>query len=273
MNKFTSKEVRRSVRSFEGAIRDVVNSSSQTYKSRIRRIVALTSDDPVIKNILDPIFNIDINLDDIHLSSNGYNIGEVEIPTDSNHQIRYILEIFNKDVNGELSIENLSFQIYSHRQMNVNLSKYLREIAEPCLRELIYKLDELIEDEVDGKEEVSAESLQIINYGSISASEGSNIAMGKNIEQTTSYENISKQIMEAIRKENVVAEDKLPDVQKIAEELQEEINKPKPSHSKLKDLARQGLEIGEKGLLKVFSTVVTDPRWGQAVSDLLLSIY
>ncbi|MEK4381163.1 hypothetical protein NSS70_04495 [Aeribacillus sp. FSL K6-2848] len=140
------------------------------------------------------------------------------------------------------------------------------------MRELSYRLNDLIEDEVTGKEEVSTAALQIFNFGSITASQGSNVAIGKDIQQSVSYENIVNKIMDKVRTERIVSEDKLPEIEEVANEIEEEINKTEPSPSKLKQLAGKLYNIGETALLKVVSTVVTDPRWGQAVAETLMNM-
>lgn len=270
--KFSAKQVKRSVRSFEGAIQDVANSNSQTYKSRIRAIIEMTEQDKVIKTILEPVMNLEIDLDDIHYSRNNFQIDEIRIPTESNKQIAYILKVFKLESQNELSIEKMAAVMYNKRKLDVGLSIYLNDVAVPCLRELLYMLSDLIEDEVDGKEEVSAESLKIINYGTISANDGSNIAMGENITQSTSYENIAHAIMEKVKQDNIVDEENEEEVENLAIELQDEINKEKPSQTRLRQMAEEVENIGEQALLKVFSSVVKDPRWGQAITETLLNI-
>lgn len=270
--KFSAKTVRRSVRRFEDAIHDVANSSSQTYKSRVRLIMEMTEQDEVIKTILEPVMNIEIDLNDIHYSRSGFQIDEIRIPIKPNQQIAYILKVFELESQKELSIEKMAALMYNQKNLDAGLSIYLNDVVVPCLRELLYKLSDLIEDEVEGKEEVSTDSLRLINYGSISASNGSNIAMGESITQSTSNKHIISEIMEKVKQNEIIDEGSLEKVEVLAEELHDEINKEEPSRNRLSQIAEKVKDVGEAGLLKVFSTVVTDPRWGQAVSNILLNL-
>ncbi|MEJ9210110.1 hypothetical protein [Bacillus smithii] len=274
MSNFPEKIVRRSIRSFESAAQDVINSTYQTYKARIARLVEIAHKDMVINSIVGPLLKMEIDFDGIHISRDGgFRIDELKLPTDIDVQLAYVLQMFERVVKDEISLDAITYSIYGRRRYEDNIILWFNDVVSPCFRELSYRLNDLVEDEVTGKEEVSTAALQIFNYGSISASQGSNIAIGKEIQQSVSYENIVNKIMDKVRTEQIVSEDKLNEVEEVANEIEEEINKTEPSPSKLKQLAGKLYTIGENALLKVVSTVVTDPRWGQAVAETLMNIY
>jgi hypothetical protein len=272
MSDFSAKEVKRSIRNFESAAQDVINSTYQTYKARIARFVEIAQKDRVINSIISPLLEMKIDFDKIHISRNGFWIDELKLPTDLDVQIAYVLQMFNLVAKGEISLENITHSIYKHKRFEDNIVMWLRDVAHPCLRELSYRLNDLVEDEVTGKEAISTAALQIFNYGSITASQGSSVAIGKDIQQSISYKNVANEIMDIVRTERIVSEEKLPEVEEVANEIEEEINKSDPSPSKLKQLAGKLYNIGETALLKVVSTVVTDPRWGQAVAETLMNM-
>ncbi|PLR69109.1 hypothetical protein [Bacillus sp. UMB0893] len=272
MRNYEAKDVKRSIRRFEDAAKDILASGYNTYKARIIRFTEITKNDQVINSIVGPLYDIKVNFDQIHYKSPGGEwVEEIRLPTDINIQLAYVVQIFDSVSLGKISLDSLTFDIYVNKNIWSNINSWLHEIVEPCLRELLYRLNDLIEDEVEGKEEITSSSLQIFNYGSITASQGSNIAMGKDIQQTVTYKNITNEIMERVRNEKTVSEDKLEEVEQITNEIQEEINKPDPSQSKLKQFAGKLYEIGQSGLLKVTNTVIQDPRWGQAVADTFMN--
>ncbi|NRD81169.1 hypothetical protein HPT25_28155 [Bacillus sp. BRMEA1] len=267
MSKFSAKVVKRSIRDFESAASDILNAGYNTYKARIKRFVSIINEDSVINSIVTPLMNLSVDFDQIHTSNNGFWVTELNLPTEIDGQIAYVLQIFSQVSKGELSLEGLSHRIYKHSQLDENIQQFVLEVASPCLRELLNRLNDLVEDVVDGKEEITGSTLQIFNYGHINASGGSNIAIGKEINQTSHYENIVNKIMDEVNKHQLIPEEKKAEVEKVANEVQEEISKPAPSPSKLKALANKLYGIGEAALLKVFSKVVTDPQWGQAASQ------
>lgn len=272
MNEFTEKDVKRSIRDFNTLIEDILYSDYHTYKARIKAFLAKIKDDNVIHSIVKPLMEIDVDLNKVHKRTQGHWIDKLDLPTDRNDQIAYILKVFKLDSEGSFSLEGLAFDIYQIRRISDNIEKYLYDIARPCLRELSFKLQDLVVDEVEGKEVIPQSSLQIINYGNISATDGANVAIGENIHQSIKFHSVSKRIMEQVGKEGIVASENLSEVEKIADQLEKEINNGKPSMEKLKDFAKRIFEIGKEGLLKVFSTVVNHPIWGQAVSQVLLGM-
>lgn len=267
---FTQKEVKRSIRSFESSVRDVMEAGFNTYQSRIKTLVKLCFENKVINSIAKPFFSISINLDDIHRDDDGWI--ELYLPPDLDEQIAYVLQVFKTEIEKEYFIQELSYKIFKDRGIHNNIQMYLSEVAYPCLRELIFRLNDLIEDEVEGKEEITGASLSIVNHGTISAGNGSNIALGMDINQSLTYENIKQEIIKKVKETNEISDDSIADIEVLASELEQELTQSSPSKTRLKEIASKVYGIGEQGLLKIFNTVVTDPRWGQAVSDTLLNM-
>ncbi|WP_456270359.1 hypothetical protein M1E15_20515 [Bacillus sp. JZ76] len=270
MSMFTEKEVKRAVRDFKSAVEDILNARYETCEIRINTLVHLSKSNPVIQSILDPFYSMTLNLDNIHRNSLDY--GKLNLPADIDMQIAYLLKIFELVSKKEINLVEWAFEIYQARQFDTNIQRFITEVGYPCLRELTYRIEDLIEDEVEGKGEVSTASLQIINYGNLSAQNGGTIAVGKDIQQNINYKNLKEEILQKVKESQVVPLDSLVEVERLSDELEEELNQPEPSESRLKSLAKKAYEIGENGLLKVLTTVVTDPRWGQAAAHALLNI-
>ncbi|WP_342575496.1 hypothetical protein MHH37_06585 [Solibacillus sp. FSL K6-1781] len=272
MNNFPASSVKRAIRDFDSAAADVLGSNFQTYKVRIKTFYNLIENNEIIKFIVGPLLEVKVDLNEIYKNGNGFWIRELNLPSDLDGQLAYVLQLFKDVANGSNELESITYRIYKDKRIEANILSWLSDVARPCFRELSYKLEDLIEDEVEGKDSVSETSLKIFNYGSITASNGSSVAIGKDIQQSISYKNVANEIMERVKAERIVSEEKLPDIEETAKEIEEEINKANPSPGKLKQLAGKVYDIGETALLKVISTTVSDPRWGQAVADTLMNI-
>ncbi|MBK5482972.1 hypothetical protein JFV29_14065 [Peribacillus sp. TH16] len=273
MTNFNAPEVRRAIRTLDAAASDILTAGYSVYKARIVRFISIINEDKVINSIVAPLLAIPVDFEFIHFSRNGHWISELKLPSNVDEQLAYVVQIFDQVVKGDINLDSLSHRIYKHKRFEDNIQQFLSEIARPCLRELIDRLHDLVEVEVKGKESIASAALQIFNYGSITAEQGSAVAIGKDIQQTVNYENITHKIMDLVREQQVVPEEKMAEVEQVMNEIQEEINKPEPSQSKLKDFAGKVYGLGETALLKVVSTVLTDPKWGQAVSETLLATF
>jgi len=265
---FSEKEVLRSIRSFESTVQDILQAGYTTYKSRIKTLMGLCKGNPVINSIVVPFFSIPIKLEHIHVKS--FDRIEINLPSNVDEQIAYVLTVFKQVAEEEISLESLGFKIFKQRSPQENIQRYISQIAYPCLRELNYKLNDLIEDQVDGRKEIPSAELNIINYGTLNAERGGNIAIGKDIHQSIHYKNIKEEIIKKVREANLLSEEAIDVVEEVATELEQELSQSEPSESKLKELARKIYDIGEQGVLKIFRTVVNDPRWAQALLDMML---
>ncbi len=270
---FKAKEVKRAIRTLEVATSDILNAGYLTYKVRIERFIAIINEDKVINSIVAPLLTIPVDFDSIHVSNSGDWISELRLPISIDEQLAYVIQIFYKVKTGAIDLGNLSFRIYRKNRFEDNIQLFLSQIARPCLRELLDRLHYLVEDEVEGQESIASAALQIFNYGSITAEQGSAVAIGKDIQQTVTYKNITPKVMEVVREQQVVPEEKMAEVEQVINEIQEEINKDEPSESKLKSFAGKVYGLGETALLKVISNELTDPKWGHAVSKTLLSLF
>ncbi|OWP58528.1 hypothetical protein ETZ92_019320 [Bacillus velezensis] len=265
---FSEKEVKRSVRNFESAVQDIVQAGYKTYRSRIKTLMGLCKDDPVINSIVTPFFSMPIELERIHVKDFDWII--LNLPSNLDEQIAYVLTVFKQVAESELSLEDLSFEIFQEHNVQANIQRYISQVAFPCLRELNHRLNDLIEDQVDGKKEIPRADLNIINYGTLNAERGANIAIGKDIHQSIQNKSIKEEILKKVRESNLVPEESIDVVEEVATELEQELSQSKPSESKLKELARKVYDIGEQGILKIFRNAVDDPRWGQALLDMIL---
>lgn len=272
MGNYTQREAKVAIRRLNTAINEILSTSYATYQSKINDFNELSISNPIIESIIRPFKEIKVNFDEIHFSQNGFRIDEVRLPTDVNSRIAYLIQIFEKASTGEIVLEKYTHAIYRHKRFEDNIQEFMYDIARPQLLELIYILDDLLENEVDGKEVMTEAAFQLINHGSIIAHQGSNLALGKDIQQTVSNNTFSKELIEKIEGIEDFTDPQKSELKLLANEVQIEMGKTEPSPSRLKELAGKVYEIGENAALKVFTTVVSDPRWGQAAAETMLSI-
>lgn len=271
MQKYTEREAKVAIRSLNTAIEEVLSAKYISYKSKINEFIALSDSNPIIKAMIEPFKKIEIDFDAIHYSYNGFRIDEMRLPVNSDERIAYIIQIFDKASKGKIPLEKLAYSMYHHKRFEDNIQDFMYDIARPQLRELAYLLDDLLEDEIKGKEIIPETTFQIINHGSITASDGANIALGQHIQQTASNSIVNEITQEIDKLENLTPEEK-EQLKQIANEIKNEIDTENPSRTKLGQFAHKVLEVGQTGALKVFNTIITDPRWGQAAADALIGL-
>lgn len=267
MNKFSSKEVRRSIRDFESAANDVITSGYYTYETRIKTLNQIIHNNRVIRHIVSPFLGLEVNLDEI----NGDWSRSFKLPPDMDYQLAYLLKMFDGISNNQIDLEGITHSIYKGKRIFDNVQRWIENVCIPGFRELSFRLNDLIEDEVEGKEEVESSSLSIINYGSITATDGGNVALGQNINQTINQEDIFNEIMEKVKSDPSYKE-KITEIESLTKQLLSEVKRHDTPDETFRELAKRVYEIGKKGLLKVFHEVISDPRWGQAVTTILLTV-
>jgi hypothetical protein len=266
---FSSKEVKRAIRDFKGVAEDLLSASHNTYSSRVDSFITFIEQNIVLNHIVNPLLNKQIDFDAINYSGNGYWI-ELKLPINMEDQLAYLLQTFHASCREKFSLDSYLLRVFKKKSFNENISLWSYQVVRPCIRELINKLSDLIEDEVEGKEAIADSVLQIFNIGNISAQHGSNIAIGQAITQSSTNENIVEKIIERVRKENMVDEDKIEEVKVTCEELQEEVKNNEPSDSKLKDITKKLFGLGGKGLLLAAKEIISNEKFSESILSFFL---
>lgn len=272
MGNYSQREAKVAIRRLNTSINEVLSASYATYQSKINDFNEITNKNSIIKSIIKPFKEIEVDFEKIHYSRNGFWVDEVRLPTDVNSRIAYVIQMFEKASKGEIVLDRFAHSIYRHKRFEDNLREYMYDIARPQLLELTYLLEDLVEDEINGNEVIPEAAFQLINHGSIIAHQGSNLALGQDIQQTVSNNTFSKELIEKIEGAEDFTDPQKHELKELADEVQIEIGKAEPSQSKLKELAGKVYKVGENAALKIFTTVVSDPRWGQAAAETMLSI-
>lgn len=267
---FSQKDIKRAIRDFEKAIEALQNSGFKVYNTRVKELVNSITNNPVLKNIIGPYLEMEVDFARIENAPEG-DWFDLQLPLDKDLQIAYVLQIMKRSADGEFNIENYALNIYVARNLNENIRLWNNEILFPCLDVLNDKLHDLIEDEVEGKEQVNAASLQIINYGSITAEKG-NVAIGQGISQSISIGEISNEIIKKALDQGLITAEQTEKAKTVTDQIENELQQEEPSQGKLKQLASNLYSIGSKGLLSLTTNVITDPKWGEAVTAFLFTL-
>ena len=261
---FSQKEIKRAIRDFEKNIESLHTAGFKVYPTRVKELIELISQNKVINSIIGPYLIVDVDFKSIENAPGG-DWFDLQLPTDKDLQIAYAIQIMKRSSEGEFSIETYALNIFIERKLNENIRLWNEQILFPCLDILVDKLNDMVEDEVEGKERVEAASLQIINYGSITADHG-NVAIGKEITQSISVHELSNIFIKKALEQRLIDQTKVEDVKATTDEIQSELQESNPSQDKLEKLAESIYGIGSKGLLSLSTNVITNPKWGEAVT-------
>lgn len=266
---FSQKEIKRAIRDFEKTIHSLQYAGHKVYSTRVKELIGLIKQNKVINSIVGPYLFMDIDFESIENSSGGW--FELQLPEEKDLQIAYVLQVMKRASEGEFTIETYALNIFVAKKLNENIRLWNEQILFPCLDNLMDKLNDLIEDEVEGKDHIESGSLQVINYGSISADHG-NVALGENITQILKVGELSDELVKKAIEQGVIDQSQVNEVKETTNEIQDELEKTNPSENNLQSLASSIYDIGSKGLLRLSTNVINNPKWGEAVTSFLLGL-
>jgi len=265
----SQKEIKRAIRDFEKSIHSLRSADHNVYSTRVKELIGLIEQNKVINSIVGPYLVMDMNFESIENSFGGW--FDLQLPEEKDLQIGYVLQIMKRASEGEFSIETYALNIFRVKKLNENIRLWNEQILFPCLDKLMDKLDGLIEDEIDGKDQIEARSLQVINYGSISANHG-NVALGKEITQKLDVKNLPEELVRKALEQEIIDQSQVNGVKATTYEIQKELEKTNPSESNLQKLASSIYDRGSKGLLSLSTNVINNPKWGEAVTNFLFGL-
>ncbi|MEB3057509.1 hypothetical protein [Bacillus pseudomycoides] len=264
---FNQKIVKRSIRNYDRAIDSLLTAGYNLYQVRVKELINLVKTDEVLKEIIGPYLYMKVNFGKIENESGGWFY--IEMPDDKDLQIAYVFQIMERAAKGEFSMDNYAFYIFKDKRINNNISNWNHQILSPCLQILEDKLRDLIEEEVENKNGVEAQALNIINnYGN------GNFAIGSGNTQnlTITTQGVSDEIIKKALEQGTITQEQVQDVQIVTEEIVEELGQDSPDEEKLQSFAEKLFNIGKAGLLKIANSSINDQRWGEAVTTFLLGM-
>lgn len=218
---FLKKEVLRAYRDINACMNDLINNTGRTmFHVNIKRFILLIETNSVLKYLLDPFWNLDVST--IEDDDDGWI--ELEIPTQIDYQIAYLLKKYKElsKEDDEYCIHNFLYDVFRNKSGEVNTQYWNKSIVKPCFREIIFRLDDMIEDLPD-KEEINKKYMSIITVGTINNTNG-NVGIGENITQSLNSEDIFKEIIELVNKN--IPNDEREEVLKVVEEMKRSKSSP-----------------------------------------------
>lgn len=211
---FLKKDILRAYRDIDACMDDLLNNTGRImFLTNIKRFILLIETNNALKYLLEPFWKLDVSM--VENDDDGWI--DLNIPVAIDYQIAYVLKKYKKlsKEDNEYCIHSFLYDVYKNKSGDVNASEWNQSIVEPCFREILFRLNDMIEDLPD-EEEISVKYMSIINVGTINNSNG-NIGIGENITQSHNSEDIFKDIIELIN-ENIPNEEK-EEVLKVVEEM------------------------------------------------------
>lgn len=172
---YSSKEVKRSIRTFQNASQDVLDSAWYLFESRVDKLFSIVNRDSVIKQIVGPYLTMEITHDLLDCLTKTSFV-PVKLSPDHDQEIASVLQVLQHLLSQDAlhSVDILTD--------NKGLNEFKMQYLVPVFRELNDRLTDL-EDEVEKKKKVRPGSLQIIKIGTIH-SNNSSIGVGSDIHQS-----------------------------------------------------------------------------------------
>lgn len=254
---FSGKEVRRAVRDFNNAANDLSNASFQDFQSRINRFVRMINDNSVINQIVKPLLELPLDLSQIEQTyPNG--MLKLVLPENMEEQIAYVVQLLHRSYRKEDSLLNYAHSVFQDRRHNDVILKLNAQIIEPFLRELLNRLGDLVEDEVNGKEEIQPMNLQIFSIGNITAKSGS-IAIGKDIKQIHREQVIKEDLIRAFLEAGFTLK-QIDKVRPAVDELEKEISKSEFDKSRFHNILSRFYRVGENAMVQIVGKFIEKPE-------------
>lgn len=177
---FSNKDILRAKRDLKNCFDDVINNTSRfIYIQNIHRLINLLENNKILNIISKPFFQMKIGK--IDYDDGGWT--ELNIPVEMDKQIAFVLQKLKEIAIEDIDIFDYLYSIYRNKYTDNNINTWNQELIYPTFREIMIRLDDLIEDEVDGKNIVDSSKLNIYNISNVSVSNNSNLAIGESINQ------------------------------------------------------------------------------------------
>lgn len=255
----STKQIQRAIRDFENIISDLSLADYDNYQSIIKRFVLFAQQNDIINKIIQPLLSFKIDTSKIVIDHhNGW--GTIKVPPDVNEHIAFVLQLFfefsDKD---DHSIANFAFQFFPSGNFNISLSNMNERLVNPAMRELVNRINDFIEDEVENKESIELSAIQIFNIEKIVNKNG-NIALGQNI-NINSVENIDKipdEFLKIILDKGYTYSD-FEKVKFEIEQIIEELKKNNPNKDILSKAFEKIKNIGSKVFVEILVKLISKP--------------
>lgn len=214
--KYDHKKIERSFRRFRDHSEDLLNSDYNSFSNNLNIFIDFCENDEIMRIIsaqLKTNENVDIN----HWYSDFQNTGgsfigskKYLLPTNEEDRISLLYQLLLKMHSGEIDFQRFCIDAYGKTNFDEMVWAFNDVISRPLIRDLGYRLDEIIET-TNSDLEVPIGKLVIIKTGDRSVN---TIAIGENIKQTVISQ--SSKLDEHINKlsDEILSSSEIPEEEK-----------------------------------------------------------
>ncbi|NQV17177.1 MAG: hypothetical protein HQ534_01340 [Armatimonadetes bacterium] len=195
--------------------------------------------------------------------------GDLHLPLNINEHIAFVLQLFFKTEKNEFDINNFLLSYFNQNTFDENIYIFNSSVVEPAFRELLIKLDDFIEDEVEGREDVNITNFQIFNIGSISATK-SNVIIGSNnpIINQNSTDSFKEDFIKELLSKGFKL-DQIDNIRLSINTIHSELNKDKIDKSVFNKALSKLKKVGGNVMIQTITTLITKPEIISAIEDFL----
>ena len=170
---YRGKDIQRALRSLNGIYEDLVQSNSDSFLNISEIFIHTIGKIPVLEQFIKPYFEMEISFNDIIISDDDDVWQYIKLPLELDSRIAFVLQFLKDITENNKNIDSLLYYLYRHKKVDENYFEFNQRVISSALRELIYKISDFIEDNVEcSEQQFQPEQLKIINIGTINNNNG-----------------------------------------------------------------------------------------------------
>ncbi len=260
---YSSLAIKRSIRDLEDQIGNLLSSSFEYFESNHKRLIALISDNEILRKLFTPYLDMEIDISEI-LKIEFSGRPSIRIPLDDDVYIGFCLYILSNNgiimpEGNKVSLENLIYQL-NQGARDIRLDAFNNQILRPCFRLIVNRLKDFQEDTVESSNEIAYEDITIINYG--------NIAIGNQNTQIQNdldlLETMIDSFLDKGMEQTLIERLKPEMIELIAEN-----KKPTIDESRTKQILGSIARDGKSIALSVIANILTNPSILKVLQSLM----
>ena len=242
---YDHKKIERSFRRFRDYSEDILDSNSKTFSNNLNIFITFCETDEIMRIIsaqLKSNKNVDINrwYGDFQ-KTGGSLIGSKKyvLPTNEENRISLLYQLLLKIHSDEIDFQKFCIDAYGKTNFNEMVWAFNDAISRPLIRDLGYRLDDIIET-TNNDLEVPVGKLVIIQTGDRSVN---TIALGKNIKQTVISQNreldeLVNKLYNEILNSSEIPEEEKEDLMIDVDTIKKQLAKKKPRKDRILPILR-----------------------------------
>lgn len=242
---YDHKKIKRSFRRFRDYSGDLLNSDSKTFSNNLNIFIEFCENDEIMRIISAQLKldgNVDINrwYSDFQ-KSGGSVIGSKKyvLPTNEEDRISILYQLLLKMHSNEIDFQRFCIDAYGKTNFNEMVWAFNDAISRPLIRDLGYRLDEIIET-TNSDVGVPSEKLVIINTGDRSVN---TIAIGENIKQivisqSSELDELINKLSDEILNSSEIPEEEKGDLMIDVDTIKKQLAKKNPKKDRILPILR-----------------------------------